>query len=166
MPVRKTRRDNPDAADLFALLAGTWAQARVITPGGTYSGTATLTEIGDRLLGYTETGTIELDAGGSLQASRRYIFKLEAPAIAVYFDETPQRLFHALHFLFDAAGMPVAIADHRCGDDDYRSIFTVRAPNEFTITHRVSGPRKSYVMTTDYRRIDVPRQGRVCSHEQ
>ena len=153
MPCRENSRDAGDAAQVFARLAGTWAQARVITPGGRYTGTATFQGFGDGVLAYAENGTLELADGGALQASRHYVFKLEAQKIGVYFDETPLRLFHALHFAVDAAGLPVALADHRCGNDWYRSIFAWRSRDEFTMTHRVSGPRKGYIMTTDYRRI-------------
>ena len=144
-----------DAALLFAGLAGSWAQTRVITPGGAYVGQASFAPLGAGILRYSENGIITLAGGGRLQASRRYAFKLEAGRIAVYFEEAPPRLFHVLQFKpgTGTETSMIAVAEHRCGDDGYHSTYAMHAPDHFTVTHRVAGPRKGYVMTTDYRRI-------------
>ncbi len=162
MPVRRKGRTAADAVELFQRLAGTWVQERVIAPGGTYAGTASFKPIGAGVLAYAESGFITLGDGGALQASRRYVFKLEAPAIACYFDETPQHLFHVLHFAVDPSGQFAAVADHRCGDDDYHSTYTWRSPDAFMVTHRVAGPRKGYMMTTDYLRFEGARHGQIA----
>lgn len=153
--------DVADVAELAARFEGSWAQARVITPGGTYVGTASFRRIGEGLLAYAETGTIELADGGALQATRRYVFKLQALDIACYFDETPLRLFHPLRFTADAAGVLTASADHQCGDDDYQSTYTWHSRDAFTVTHRVRGARKGYTMTTEYHRIGGVHQGQA-----
>ena len=155
MPIRENRAALADAAPLFGRLAGRWLQSRVITPGGTFAGEALFRPLGDDVLQYAENGIITLASGGQLQASRRYTFKLEERRVAVYFDEAPVRLFHRLQFM-PGTGTDVcaiAVADHRCGNDDYHSTYAIHSHDHFTVTHRVAGPRKGYVMTTDYRRM-------------
>ena len=142
-----------DVAAFFRRLAGHWRQARTIAPGGTYTGQASFLACGAGCLDYVEQGTVTLPDRRQLQATQRYLFALEGPGIAVYFKEDPPRLFHQLNFTASSAvGTATAAAGHLCGDDDYRSLYTIHATDRFTVVHEVNGPRKAYVMTTDYDR--------------
>ena len=144
-----------DSVGLFRGLAGRWRQVRTLSPGGSYAGEAVLAPIDDTRLQYEERGILTLADGQRLAASRRYVFALEGGQIGVYFDEQPQRLFHRLDFAYAGAGTARAGADHHCGLDGYRSTYAIQSNDAFSVTHRVSGPRKCYAMTTDFSRIQV-----------
>ena len=146
---------NIDVIQLFRRLAGRWRQTRTITPGGTYAGEATFVPIDNDRLQYAEAGCITLGDGQRLAAHRSYVFALQGARICVYFDEQPPRVFHWLDFSRTTARgvLAEAKAHHRCDADDYVSTYTIKSSDAFTVAHRVNGPRKGYVMTTDYVRI-------------
>ena len=132
--------------DVFAQLPGSWTQTRSITPGGTYHGTALFTRIHDNTLQYREEGALTTDQGHTGEVFRSYLFKRIGDRIEVLFDEAEPRLFHELSI--DHQGR--AEADHKCGDDFYKSVYQFMSRDEFKITHTVTGPRKNYVMETKY----------------
>ena len=144
-----------DSVGLFRGLAGRWRQARTLSPGGAYNGEAVLAPIDATRLHYEEQGVLTLADGQRLAASRRYVFALEGGQIGVYFDEQPLRLFHRLDFARIADGSFLAKARHLCGTDDYLSTYAITSEDAFAVTHRVAGPRKAYLMSTDYARSSV-----------
>ncbi len=139
-------------AVIFEQLPGSWTQTRNIVPGGRYEGTAIFTRTDQDTLYYTECGIVTLDTGHIIdKAQRSYIFKCVGDQISVLFDEKTPRLFHEL--TLDDAGKATAI--HECSDDIYNSSYHFIEPGRFTITHTVTGPRKNYVMTTQYSRPNL-----------
>lgn len=136
------------AKGLFPLLKGRWTQRRTIKPGGHYTGFAQFEMVDDTTLTYHEEGTLTTDTGYCNIVHRDYVFKREGDGIAVYFAETPLRLFH--HLTFDSQAM--AKAEHACDPDHYTSLYHFTDATHLTITHQVRGPRKDYTMVTHYAR--------------
>jgi hypothetical protein len=87
---------------------------------------------------------MRLAGGPAVQADRRTIWREEGGRIAVFFGDG--RPFHG----FDpAAG---AQSEHVCTPDLYRVAYDFSRFPEWRSVWRVTGPRKDYLMTTDYRR--------------
>lgn len=148
---------NPDIAswstadDVFAHLVGGWSLARTIDNGTTMSGRATFAQRDDGSLAYHERGTLMLSGGQRFDAERRYIFRASPGGFAVFFAETPERLFHIIR-LTQVNGTLCGEATHPCRDDSYVSTYEFLGDGSFTVQHDVSGPTKSYRSHTTFRR--------------
>lgn len=139
------------ANGVFARLTGSWSLARTIDNGTTMSGNATFTPRNDGSLAYRERGTLTLSGGQCFDAERHYIFRASPGGFSVYFDETPERLFHEIT-LTQAGGELRGAAMHPCRDDRYVSTYDFRSDGSFAIRHDVSGPIKSYCSCTTFHR--------------
>ena len=139
------------SGDLAALI-GAWALDRHVEGVATMSGTAVFEAGEPGWLAYREAGSLRLASGQSFHAERRYLFQPRSSGFAVFFAETPPRLFHDV-VLGEERGLISGEAVHRCSPDYYRSRYTFRSDGTFSIHHSVSGPRKSYSMDTLYRRL-------------
>ncbi|MEM8833121.1 MAG: DUF6314 family protein [Pseudomonadota bacterium] len=140
-----------DNLQIFKSFEGQWRLERQIDPHGHFNGTASFSKIDDVTLLYEETGTLSLEAGEVLDdVSKRYLYKLEGDAIAVYFDDGPNKgnIFHRLNFNDDG----IAQAEHVCYPDQYNSTYTIASEQAFTIEHIVNGPRKDYKILSHYQR--------------
>jgi hypothetical protein len=115
------------------------------------TGTATITPHAAGQFDYRELGQLRLPDGRALDAERRYVFEEMDGGFAVFFAETPPRLFHRVVLGRAGAGL-IGGATHLCGDDRYDSRYEFHADDTFTIEHRVSGPRKRYTSVTCYTR--------------
>lgn len=132
----------------LASLAGQWTLDRKIDDGTAMAGEATILARDDGAFDYREHGRLILPGGECFDADRRYIFAEEPRGFAVLFAETPPRLFHRIALCRDGANL-TGTATHLCGADRYDSRYEFRS-GEFSIRHRVTGPRKRYVMATRY----------------
>ena len=116
---------------------------------------------------YVESGTFRSASGLEMKATRRYVYRYSEAKdqLSVWFvkpddDLVVDYLFHALDFVSPAvareAGACIAKADHLCVEDmywtEYRLPLQAIALHEFEIKHRVKGPNKDYVATTQYNR--------------
>lgn len=119
------------------------------------SGTATFASCGAGRLDYREHGQFRLPDGRLLDAERRYLFEEIDGGFAVFFVETPPRLFHRI-MLQRAGPNLVGGATHPCADDRYDSRYRFHLDGSFTIEHRVHGPRKRYTILTHYVRSGTP----------
>ena len=140
-----------DREGLSALadLEGCWTLSRKITHAdgqvNEFTGHATCTLDGDQLT-LNEEGVLSgLPGGGPLNASRRYIMCEAAGHIAVFFHD--MRPFHAIPL-----GVARPEACHDCPPDTYEVSYDFSDLGAWRATWSVSGPRKSYVMTTRYTR--------------
>ncbi|MGR3802296.1 DUF6314 family protein [Marinibacterium profundimaris] len=88
-----------------------------------------------------ETGQLEVSGQGRFAAERRYLW---APDLSVFFADG--RFFHQV----PPVGGP---AEHWCDPDHYRVLYDFSDWPRFRTTWEVSGPRKSYRMVSDYRRV-------------
>ena len=137
--------------DVFALLKGEWRLLRRVDGRLRMQGTATFSDGPDGSLAYHERGSLRLDDGRELAAERRYVFAPRPAGFAVYFAETPLRLFHEVELTL-ANGTLTGHARHLCAADLYRSRYEFLPDGRFAIHHEVSGPRKDYSLSTSYAR--------------
>lgn len=136
---------------IFKTLLDTWELSRSIEPHGSFLGHAVFFQVDDRTLSYQEMGEMTLSEGHVLDdVQKRYIYKLEDDAIAVYFDDGPDKgkLFHRLKF--DENGF--AEAHHDCPPDTYHTKMQIKSAEEFEIEHVVKGPRKDYKISSHYKK--------------
>ena len=138
------RSDSP--ADLPAWLTGAWTARRIINGGaGTFTGTAVFSDDGAGALVWHEVGRLALPSHAG-EATRTYLIVADgAGAWEVRFDDG--RPFHPLD-LSDGRWE----ARHHCGEDLYRGVYEVTAPDRFAVTWRVTGPRKDDVIACAYAR--------------
>jgi hypothetical protein len=115
------------------------------------TGAATLTERGDGCYDYRERGILTLASGQILDAARSYVFAETDDGFAVFFAETPPRLFHRIALIRQGASLAGG-ATHLCAEDLYDSRYEFRVDGSFAVEHRVRGPRKRYMMLTEYAR--------------
>lgn len=129
---------------------GLWRLERRITDrldtpkpsNGRFTGVARFTRDGDGLR-LTEEGRLELGAA-QFKATRVYLWHADGDAIAVRFEDG--RPFHR----FTPQGAPDSA--HWCDPDDYRVTYDFARWPVWTSEWRVTGPRKDYVMRSEYRR--------------
>ena len=137
---------------VFGRLAGAWAIARRIAPEGALEGRAVFAPDGAGGLAYREEGRLRLAGGFTAAAERSYLFQSRPAGFAVYFDETPPRLFHEVALTAVRDGRLRGRARHLCADDLYLTRYAFLPDGRFVVRHRVRGPRKAYSLTTWYRR--------------
>jgi uncharacterized protein DUF6314 len=134
MPIERVLRD----------FEGSWIIARriVTQPGdhvALFDGTGIwVPENGG--LAYAETGILTMEGAPPMTATRRYRWESD---LSVHFDDG--RFFHRV----PPAGGQTA---HFCDPDSYDVVYDFGAWPMFDVTWTVNGPRKSYVMTSHYRR--------------
>ncbi|MFC6687923.1 DUF6314 family protein [Jhaorihella thermophila] len=108
-------------------------------------GTATFVAVGARRLTCDEALTLELTGQKPLQGQRRYLWEGDEGAINVLFDDG--RFFHRI-----ALGALRSEDLHDCPPDLYAGDYDFSNWPLWRARWRVRGPRKDYVMVTDYRR--------------
>ena len=128
-------------------LEGRWRLEREITHGdgsvNQLTGVAQFSRSGHRLV-QDETGTLVLGTQ-ALKASRRYIWTAAEGRLDVYFDD--MRPFHTVPL-----GVERHETVHLCDPDRYAVRYDFTGwPNWHACWH-VEGPRKDYVMTSQYAR--------------
>lgn len=133
----------------LAAFEGEWRIARLIDDRlggqtGRFEGRALLRPDGAGLL-YHEEGSLRLGEAPPLNATRRYLWRAEAGAVAVYFEDG--RLFHRFDPAKDHPG-----ADHACDPDSYRVRYDFGGWPDWRAVWTVRGPRKDYRMQSTYRR--------------
>lgn len=143
-------------------LAGAWLLERVIegkaTNQGSMRGIATFRRLGNGLMAYREEGRLLLPGGETFDAFRGYLYDAVPQGFAVFFPETPPRLFHEIRLRDDATGMLVGEGEHLCARDQYATRYAFQPDGRFVVHHDVRGPRKDYAMTSIYARpLPLPR---------
>ena len=128
-------------------LAGRWRLTRRIDDFrdrrvGTFRGFADVDLSADGFT-YGETGTLRLEGSAPMAATRRYLWRVDGGRVLVSFEDG--RFFHG----FDP-GLGRSDAVHRCGEDDYRVIYTFLKWPDWRAEWRVRGPRKDYRMLSDF----------------
>jgi hypothetical protein len=152
--------------DVLDGLAGAWFLERVIAgqgsnqgsmpqgsmPQGSMSGAATFRRLESGGLAYREEGRLLLPSGEAFDAFRDYLYDRVSGGFAVFFPETPPRLFHEIRLRAEAGGALIGAAEHLCGQDHYATRYAFHPDGRFTLHHDVRGPRKDYASTTVYTR--------------
>jgi len=142
--------------DLLRQLRGEWSfNRRVTQPCAVMRGRAHYVAVAPDHLDYFEEGEMQLrKSGGIFQFFRSYRYVKENDALVVYFADGKNvgELFHHLS-LVRKVHDTFLFGEHHCGDDLYRSRYRFFDPHRFNLTHKVSGPRKSYITTTTFNRF-------------
>ncbi|MEM9343018.1 MAG: DUF6314 family protein [Pseudomonadota bacterium] len=135
-----TRQGTPPELSAFE---GTWDLSRRITgPDGAETarleGTAAFLANGLGLK-LTETGVLTT-GGASVEASRTYFWRPGPDGIEVLFDDGSP--FHTIGALPDV--------HHDCAPDTYHGTYDFSDWPRWSLTWRVTGPRKDYISTSRY----------------
>jgi len=97
-------------------------------------------------LSYREAGRLLIAGQVPVRAERRYLWRAGGPGmIAVAFDDG--RPFHRID-----TTAPTPRDRHHCGHDIYDVAYDFGGWPAWEVRWRVTGPRKDYVMRSDYRR--------------
>jgi hypothetical protein len=137
---------------IFARMIGDWSFERRVSSRAIMTGSAIFEPMGDGEARYREAGRLRLAGREEFDASREYLYRRREAGFAVFFMETPPRLFHTVILTPRGSGMLVGEASHLCGQDHYRTGYEFLPDRSFRIEHAVRGPRKDYVTTTLFRR--------------
>ena len=133
---------NTELSDLLKHLEGHWNFTREIRHVGgqvdLVDGTAGFERRGDAYL-YNEVGTLRV-ADKEFRAERQYIWREEGDFIQIYFKD--MRPFHG----FSLVNLN---ANHFCDPDQYMVDYQFEKFS-WRSKWNVSGPKKAYVMITDY----------------
>jgi hypothetical protein len=140
---------SPDG--VFPRLRGNWAFDRSVDGRNLMQGSASFSDVADGSLAYHEQGLMRLE-GGAFQAERRYVYAGKPDGFAVFFAETPLRLFHEIRLEMTSGNMAGG-ASHLCSADLYRSDYAFLPDGTFMVRHEVKGPKKDYVLTTSFMRV-------------
>lgn len=109
----------------------------------TLVGQAVFTATDKTHLAYEETGTLTLESGATLQATRRYLWAFTPEVVTVTFADG--RPFHAFVPMGHAAG-----TDHPCGEDFYTVRYDFIPWPHWTAAWTVKGPQKDYVSVSTF----------------
>ena len=92
-----------------------------------------------------------------IDVSKEYIFRYIGNNISVFFKEQPERFFYTLEFenLSEIDKVITAKAEHLCIKDTYKAYYKFFDNNKFELSYQVKGPKKDYIMTTMYDRINI-----------
>ena len=109
------------------------------------TGEAQFTSTGKGQMRYDETVLLEVPGQGPMSGTRRYLWDARGHAIDIRFDDG--RPFHAVDL--EAAASKDT---HRCDPDLYRVTYVFGTWPLWSARWEVTGPTKSYVMETAFRR--------------
>ena len=132
--------------------SGAWRASRKLNGEPFFSGNATFTAAGNNdLILYREEGFADHPGGFSALAFREYYFAISPGAFRIYFDQEQRSLFNSVQ-LFSRDGCYVGSGLHYCGQDTYESEYSFHNKDLWVWNHKVSGPKKEYLLETEYRR--------------
>lgn len=146
---------------VITALKGEWSFKRIIEGHGSMQGMASVVTAPaeeffgreERLLHYREKGRLLLTGGEEFESEREYLFDRSDNGFAVYFKETPRRLFHTISLERQDGGLLRGGSVHWCHDDVYKTLYEFLPDGQFVIQHDVTGPRKDYRIFTKYVRL-------------
>lgn len=99
---------------------------------------------GENALTYDEELTLNVPGQAPMTATRRYLWQAQADQIRICFEDG--RYFHSLEL-----GVQRSQDHHDCPPDSYDAAYDFTDwPQAWRVIWTVSGPRKSYVMTSVY----------------
>lgn len=140
---------------MLSRFLGHWRLLREISGGGRFDGEAVITRDGQGGAAYAEDGTLSLPGQAGMRATRRYRWHEDGGLIAVSFADG--RFFHR----FDP-GEIAPKARHHCPPDIYEVTYDFADWPRWSSLWRVEGPRKSYLMRSEYRPAALTARGRVA----
>ena len=122
---------------------GTWSISRRIVladmPDAHFNGSAVWTANTEGAL-YHEVGQLQIAGQATMNSERKYLWTKD---LFVYFDD--DRFFHTVPS--EGGG-----AEHWCDPDRYMVTYDFAKWPVWRVKWRVIGPKKNYIMTSDYKR--------------
>lgn len=145
----------PPGAHVFRCLAGRWRLARDIPGIGAMQGSAAFKGQADGSLAYLEEGVM-VWAGIENEVHRRFTYAIEGDRVIIRFADGADagKPYAGLAFEARDDGSYRAQDVYLCGQDRYRTRFTLSAPDRFETDILVSGPRKDYRLLSVYERME------------
>ncbi|RCW86742.1 DUF6314 family protein [Paracoccus lutimaris] len=136
---------------VMAALTGRWRFQRHASTGERMQGTAEFRADSPDCLRYHEEGRAILPDGRELSFFRNYLYRIDGQGMTILFDGPSQGLFQRVDLVW-ANGAWTGQGHHPCGQDIYRSDYRILPgrPPALMIRHRVTGPKKDYLLETDY----------------
>jgi hypothetical protein len=137
-------------ANLFAMLGGEWRIERSISDGSRFSGNAVFTALNNNSWRMREAGVLAASSGEQYPATSCWRWQLSGRTqLEIHFvDRDRPTLYHRIE-LEPAGSDWVGSAHHLCGEDSYHAKYVFSA-NHIQILHRISGPQKNIVITSDF----------------
>lgn len=107
------------------------------------------------ILLYNEEGTAIVSAQEKFDFYRQYEYHLKQNTIDVYFvksNNEKNKLFHTLDFKVIGNAF-IANGEYKCSNDLYTVKYYFYSKKEFSITYKVSGPNKKYLLLSNLKKI-------------
>lgn len=111
------------------------------------------------LLQYSENLTLNLPVANttnSTQATKQYRYKFKEDDVSIYNGE---KSGNAAHYqkMFDLnfTGGKSAEGKYKCGNDMYNCTFTFLSDTSFSITYKVTGPKKDYTLISIFEKYSA-----------
>jgi hypothetical protein len=145
------------AHTIFHSLTGSWVLSRTIPHYGAMVGKAIFSPIPSekQLLYYRESGIMTTeDTKTAYEFFKDYLYAHPTGSeIIIYFNETPKRVYHRLNLNQNAQ----CKADHQCNLDSYHGWYDFKniTLGRFQIVQQVKGPKKDYIITTQFSRSSL-----------
>lgn len=150
---------------IFENLIGIWSIKRVLGSYGTAEGQAKFTlknqipEIpsGEQtlIIDYREDLHVKYDndLGPNIESTayKEYVYLYDIVRDKIIKKFTNGNLFYELSMDFDKQ---TAHGDHLCDKDMYKALYSFTGPRNFVLTYYVNGPKKDYVIETEFTKQD------------
>lgn len=159
---------------IFENFVGLWSIKRVLGNYGTAEGVAKFAlqnehgtiknSLGNETQNSSDEKTFAIDYREDLQvkcntdfgpnvensAYKEYVYEYDMNRDKIVKKFTNGNLFYELSIDFDKQ---TAHGDHLCEKDMYKAIYTFSDPQTFTLTYYVNGPKKDYLIETEFRKL-------------
>jgi hypothetical protein len=131
-------------------IIGTWNLQRKISNQLPIIGTAVIHSINEFTVSYQEEVLTPLLKGKVIKGTQEYRLEKNSDFLEIFFCNglNAGQIFQ--RFLFNASQSK---SIHICAKDQYRSTWIWLNEESFQLKHEVKGPRKDYVMITNYFKI-------------
>ena len=127
------------------------------------SGKATFKELSNNndnsLLQYSESLTLNISVANttnSTQATKQYHYEFKDGDVSIYNEEKSGNAIHCqkmfdLNFINNKS----AKGQYECGNDMYNCTFTFLSDTRFSITYKVTGPKKDYTLISIFEKYSA-----------
>jgi hypothetical protein len=133
------------AEELFEYLKGTWKITKTLGDLGIASGEAKIIPNQEGYLHYREDVLITIN-NSEVKGYKEYLYSMKDDVLSKHF--TDLNLFYHLNL-----GQYSATGHHQCSEDHYDASYAFLADNSFTLEYKVHGPKKDYIISTEFVRM-------------
>lgn len=138
-------------SQFYQYLLGQWCFYREIAPHGHAQGIAEFLPMTNKenYLYYQEQGQFFPNNQQHFRMQRDYIYVCEENIIDIYHARSGTQGDFFLKLVFES-NTPAAMATHLCVKDLYQAKFSLINTQTFQIDYHVEGPKKNYLIHTEY----------------